>query len=114
MNKYLKNLNRIECHMNKYDRSKQVERITRYEEIMHRAEQMIRDYSEDSADLLRDLIAELEWYYSSDEWKQDFEADEAGLLPSDLKRGVLSEDGIYDLLEECRALIDEGEDDEPV
>ena len=27
-------------------------------------------------------------------------ADEAGLLPKDLKRGVLSEDGIYNLLEE--------------
>ena len=28
----------------------------------------------------------------------DFEADEAGLLPPDLKRGFLSEDGIYNLL----------------
>ena len=29
----------------------------------------------------------------------DFAADEAGLLPKDLKRGVLSEDDIYLLLE---------------
>ena len=28
-----------------------------------------------------------------------------GRLPADLKRGVLSEDGIYDLLEDDRALL---------
>ncbi|MBK6087256.1 DUF4298 domain-containing protein, partial [Ruminococcus difficilis] len=32
----------------------------------------------------------------------DFAADEAGLLPKGLKRGVLSEDGIYNLLEEYK------------
>ena len=37
-------------------------------------------------------------YYGSDEWKQDFADDEAGLLPKDLKRGVLSEDGIWNVL----------------
>ena len=30
--------------------------------------------------------------------------DEAGLLPPDLKRGVLSEDGVYDLLSEYDTL----------
>ena len=37
-------------------------------------------------------------YYGSDEWKQDFADDEAGLLPKDLKRGVLSEYGIWNVL----------------
>ena len=37
-------------------------------------------------------------YYGSDTWKQDFADDEAGLLPKDLKRGVLSEDAIWNLL----------------
>ncbi|MCR5782856.1 MAG: DUF4298 domain-containing protein [Clostridia bacterium] len=46
------------------------------------------------------LLAELEAYYTSGEWREDFEADEAGLLPPDLPRGVLSEDGIYNLLED--------------
>ena len=45
----------------------------------------------------RDLLEE---YYTSGEWRSDYEADEAGLLPSDLKRGVLSQDGVYDLLTE--------------
>ena len=37
-------------------------------------------------------------YYGGD-WRTDFEADEKGLIPDGLKRGVLSEDGLYDLLE---------------
>lgn len=43
-------------------------------------------------------------YYGSVRWMQDYEADEAGLLPADLKRGVLSEDAVYDLIMEDRAL----------
>ena len=43
-------------------------------------------------------------YLGSEEWKADFAADEAGLLPADLKRGVLSEDGIWNLLEDWREL----------
>ena len=42
----------------------------------------------------------LKEYYESPQWREDFEADEAGKFPKDLKRGVLSEDGIYNLLEE--------------
>ena len=37
-------------------------------------------------------------YLESGDWLRDFELDEAGLLPKGLKRGVLSEDGLYDLL----------------
>ena len=43
-------------------------------------------------------FAALGAYYASDVWKEDFAADEAGLLPQDLPRGVLSEDGIYNAL----------------
>ena len=43
-------------------------------------------------------------YYTSGVWRQDFEDDEVGLLPADLKRGVLSEDGIWDLLTDCNEL----------
>lgn len=51
-------------------------------------------------------ISALEAYYGSKEWKQDYHSDEMGLLPPDLKRGVLSEDGIWNLLEEARTLKD--------
>ena len=43
-------------------------------------------------------ITRLEEYSSSGTWLEDFEADEAGLIPEGMKRGVLSEDGLYDLL----------------
>lgn len=39
-------------------------------------------------------------YYTSREWLHDYELDEQGLLPPGLKRGVLSQDAVYDLLEE--------------
>lgn len=51
-----------------------------------------------------DSLAELNAYYGSDLWKQDFAADEAGQLPHDLKRGVLSEDGLWNVLAENRIL----------
>ena len=47
-----------------------------------------------------DQLKALSEYDGSDAWKRDYAADEAGLLPKDLKRGVLSEDGIYNLLDE--------------
>ena len=43
-------------------------------------------------------------YMDSGQWQADFEADEAGLVPQDLKRGVISEDALYDLLQEADAL----------
>ena len=46
----------------------------------------------------RDKYCKLEEYYGSKEWRADFEADEAGRLPEGLKRGVLSEDALYDLI----------------
>ena len=54
-----------------------------------------------------ELVQELESYYNSTEWKQDYTADEEGLLPKDLKRGVLSEDGIYNVLELYRERVEE-------
>lgn len=42
-------------------------------------------------------IKKLKGYYRTD-WMSDFEADEHGKLPKGLKRGVLSEDSLYNLL----------------
>ena len=58
----------------------------------------------DAWDAVRDELTELEKYYTSREWKADFDADAAGKLPADLKRGVLSEDGIDSVLERFRDL----------
>ena len=37
-------------------------------------------------------------YMQSGQWQKDYELDEKGLLPRDLKRGVLSQDGLYNFL----------------
>ena len=50
-------------------------------------------------------IRKLEEYYTSPQWKADFVADEAGQYPDKLKRGVLSEDGIWNMLERNRELL---------
>lgn len=54
---------------------------------------------------LAPMIRELSDYYSSPLWLRDLDDDRAGKLPSDLKRGVLSEDAIYDLLSEWSDLV---------
>ena len=41
-------------------------------------------------------------YMDSGLWLSDYEADERGELPPDLKRGVLSQDGLYDLLQNIK------------
>ena len=38
-------------------------------------------------------------YYESGQWLRDYELDEQGLLPQNLKRGVLSQDVLYAFLE---------------
>ena len=42
-------------------------------------------------------------YQSSGKWRQDFARDERGELPPGLKRGVLSEDALYNLLADAAA-----------
>ncbi|MEF2883842.1 MAG: DUF4298 domain-containing protein, partial [Ruminococcus sp.] len=67
---------------------------------LYEAQQLL--HTGENPDRLKYLIGELEAYYESVKWRKDYENDEAGLLPSNLSRGVLSEDGIYNLLEEYR------------
>ncbi len=47
---------------------------------------------------LRADLAALRDYYEGPLWRADYAADEAGLLPKTLRRGVLSQDALYDLL----------------
>ena len=48
------------------------------------------------------MLQELAFYYDSGQWLSDYERDEQGEFPADLRRGVLSQDGLYDLLMEWR------------
>ena len=80
----------------------QIERIKWMEQRFNYALAAIKDGTVDSQKAIKDDIAELSKYYGSELWKLDFAADEAGKLPPDLKRGVLSEDGIWNLLSDYR------------
>ena len=80
----------------------QIERIKWMEQRFNNALAAIKDGSTNSLKTIKEDIAELSKYYSSELWKIDFAAEEAGNLPPDLKRGVLSEDGIWNLLADYR------------
>ena len=84
----------------------QIERIQHYETLLDRIVPVLENLEEalDAFDGIQEDVKELSAYYESDEWRDDFEADDAGKLPKDLKRGVLSEDGIYDVLSDHYAL----------
>lgn len=50
-----------------------------------------------------ELVIILSNYLESGQWLRDYELDEQGLLPKDLKRGVLSQDALYGFLTEHKA-----------
>ncbi len=85
---------------------KQIERIERMEQNLERATDALRVLNDalDEYEAAQDALQELDTYYGSDTWKQDFADDEQGWLPNTLKRGVLSEDAIWNVLEDYRAL----------
>ena len=82
----------------------QIERIKWMEQLFNNALAAIKDGSAVSLKAIKEDVAELSKYYGSELWKLDFAADEAGKLPPDLKRGVLSEDGIWNLLSDYREI----------
>ena len=77
-----------------------IERIERMERHLDEASASLREMTAalNRYAAARDGIRALAGYYDSGAWREDYEADEAGKLPQDLKRGVLSQDLIYDVL----------------
>lgn len=92
-----------------------IERVTHMEKILTAGEAALSALHEafSAYRALLPEIKELSEYYASPLWREDYAADEAGELPEDLSRGVLSEDGIDSLLilqnelrEEMQALLE--------
>lgn len=50
----------------------------------------------------RELLRILRQYYEGGQWLRDYELDEQGCLPRELKRGVLAQDAVYDFLERVK------------
>ena len=88
---------------------KQQEQITRIRQMERRLNTALAAVKRlstalDKWEAAQEAIAALDEYYGSDVWRQDLADDEAGLLPEGLKRGVLSEDGIWNMLSAYREL----------
>ena len=80
-------------------------RLVRIANMEHLFDEVSRVLSEmdrslDAFEGIKPKIETLSEYLDGGQWKEDFEADEKGEIPASLKRGVLSEDGLYDLLTE--------------
>ena len=76
----------------RFYRLDRIERVEKYERL----------FDEATASPDPEKLRLLDAYYTSGEWREDYEADENGELPPDLKRGVLSQDALYDLLESVK------------
>lgn len=90
-----------------------IERIKRMESILDEANQVLDDYQEalDKLQGMQKKIGQLEAYYTGGQWQKDYEYDEKGKLPADLKRGVLSQDAVDDMLERNREVLEQMEID---
>ena len=77
-----------------------LQRIVAMEAAFDRTAAAVKNLMEalDAYETVRVDIDRLTDYLDSGAWREDFEADEAGFVPGDLKRGVLSEDALYNLL----------------
>ena len=84
-----------------------VNRIKAMEKRMRRAEKVLKsmEYALDEWDMMNSDLKVLNKYLGSEDWKADLKTDEEGMLPANLRRGVLSEDGIWNLLVDQRVLI---------
>jgi len=84
----------------------QIERIKQMEQHLDRASQAVMQLSAalDQYAEAQQALSELSNYYNSEHWRQDYADDEAGLLPPSLKRGVLSEDAVWNVLTDSREL----------
>ena len=84
----------------------QIERIEQMERCLDQASVAVMELSAalEKYAASQEAIRTLHAYYGSDDWRKDLEDDEAGRLPKDLKRGVLSEDDIWNVLADSRQL----------
>lgn len=78
----------------------QIERIRKMEEAFHEAAACVDELQKalERFEAVLPKIKALTGYYESSLWLMDYEDDEAGKIPPDLPRGVLSQDGVYHLL----------------
>ena len=77
-----------------------INRIRNMESVFDFLQKMVKEKSVSvcSEDWFRIHLNNLQDYYENGLWLSDYELDEKGMIPSDLKRGILSQDGFYNFL----------------
>lgn len=90
----------------------QTERIILMESYLDEANSAMKNFSDslERYHKAQSKIHELSEYYSNGQWRLDFEDDEAGKIPANIKRGVLSEDALYDLLSDNDSVLEHAEE----
>ncbi len=86
------------------DRIKRIEEMEKALDVCEPAVKNLLDAIEDFK-AAQPYFERLGEYYGSPAWRGDYEADENGELPRGLKRGVLSQDTLYDLLKQRGELL---------
>lgn len=86
-----------------------IERVRQMEQYMDEVAVTLKNNPDEliSNKKLRRKVEILTDYMDSGQWLKDFETDERGELPHNLKRGVLSEDGLYNLIGDVEELFRE-------
>jgi len=85
--------------MEKEELSYVVERIEHMEKMFDEVKNAFEnDPNFNKNKTLQKKVSLLTQYMESGQWLRDFELDEKGELPDNLKRGILSEDGLYNLI----------------
>ena len=83
------------------ERNARINRMSEAFDRLSRVSAILGEKAEELESMASDVDC-LKEYMASGQWIRDFEADEKGQLPAALKRGVLSEDGVFNLMEEHR------------
>ena len=77
-----------------------IARIQQMESYLDKVLEILASHSQSEHDIdnLKETIKILTDYYENGLWLSDYERDEKGELPPDLKRGILAQDTLYNLL----------------
>lgn len=83
-------------------------RIEKMEQVLDQSSLAIKNLQKAIAEYeaIQTSLDVLKEYYQSELWLQDYDDDQSGKLPADLKRGILSEDAIDTLLIENNEVLE--------
>ncbi len=85
----------------------QLERIARMEQALNDSVQALAalERALEGYQQVQDGLHELIEYYQSPLWLKDYDDDNEGRIPGDTSRGVLSQDGVWDMLTDQNRLL---------